>query len=90
MKTQMSQTIKAKSILALSTMLLANFAIATSKYQVNKYQCKNVTSEIAEIDNKLRAGYSVKRGEELKAELRKLKSIKYTCKQKGLPTTSDE
>lgn len=69
--------------LIIAAMLMPTPANATYDYPVSKKACARVNSKIEKIDRKLKAGYSVRKGEVLKDNLRTLKNQRYDCKQKG-------
>ena len=50
-------------------------------------QCQKVQVKIEEIQRKMRQGYNLKQGEQLKKKLRKLKKQRYQCMKKRIPTS---
>ena len=75
-----------KTLMLLIFTLLSNTSFAKDKYEISQSKCKVSESKIEKINKQLRAGYSNKQGEKLKAKLRKLKDLKYSCRQKGFAT----
>ena len=78
----------------LRQLLLLGIAMATlysglaqSAYSVSKSACSRVDSNMAEVKDELRAGYTSDRGEYLKNRLHKLKAQKKQCKKKRYATS---
>ena len=63
--------------------LVSSFVNAGQKYNINKYSCKKVTNKIEYINSQLRAGFTVRRGEQLKEDLRAREKQRRSCKHKG-------
>lgn len=68
--------------LIIAGMLISATVNAAYDYPVSKKACARIDSKIEKIDRKLKAGYSVRKGEILKDKLRTLKNQRYDCKQK--------
>ncbi len=75
---------KMKKTIALALfMLAATNSVANSKFTPSKYQCSGIEKRIDTINSRMRAGYSMREGEQLKEQLRSLKKQRYECKKKG-------
>jgi len=74
-------------LMLIGTSLDAAVKTKASKHiKVNKKICIGINKKIETINSLLRVGYSLKKGEVLKAKLRKLEKQKYTCSRKRYPT----
>ena len=65
-----------------SVLLLSTSAICGEPVKVNETVCKSVNAKIDQVNSQLRAGYTVRRGEQLKEELRNLKDQHRACRLK--------
>jgi len=73
-----------KKLLILCILFLTSFFVnAKLKYRVDRSHCAIVSVSIKHINNELRAGYAIKRGEQLKELLRARKMQRHSCKSKG-------
>tara|TARA_Y100000296_G_scaffold44761_1_gene51335 strand:- start:161 stop:403 length:243 start_codon:yes stop_codon:yes gene_type:complete len=64
-------------------MLTATYSFANSSFTPSKYQCSGIEQRIDKINSKMRAGYNIREGEQLKEQLRNLKKQRNECKKKG-------
>ncbi|PCJ48445.1 MAG: hypothetical protein COA74_08600 [Gammaproteobacteria bacterium] len=53
---------------------------------ISKKSCSSVDKKINHLNSKLRAGYSLKKGEVMKEKLRRLDKKKYACGRKRFVT----
>jgi hypothetical protein len=65
-----------------SVLLLSTSAMGGKPAKVNEHVCKSVNAKIDQVNSQLRAGYTVKRGEQLKEKLRDLKKQHRACRLK--------
>ncbi|AFS35653.1 hypothetical protein MASE_00380 [Alteromonas macleodii ATCC 27126] len=72
-----------KTIALALFMLAATNSVANSQFIPSKYQCSGIEKRIDTINSRMRAGYSMREGEQLKEQLRSLKKQRYECKKKG-------
>ena len=70
--------------ITLALLFISTNATAATHFTPTKYACSGIEQRIDTIKSKMRAGYSTREGEALKAELRELKDKRYACKKKGL------
>ncbi len=71
-------------ILVILLIISVNYE-AKEKIIVDQKICQNTITEIDNINKRMKAGYSIRRGEYYKERLRKLKKVKYECWKKRLP-----
>ena len=62
----------------LSTQILAQ--------PVDEKSCRKVVKQIKLLEQQMRQGYTIKKGEQLKKRMRKLKKQRYLCHKARFPT----
>lgn len=70
--------------IALTLLFVSTAVTAGTHFKPTEYTCSGIEKRIDTIKSKMRAGYSSREGEVLKAQLRELKDQRYACKKKGL------
>ena len=77
--------IKMKTLVIILILSIGS-AIADTKVKANAENCKGINKEIKKINEKMRAGYTLREGEKLKEKLRDLERRLHTCRVKGFST----
>ncbi|MBD3587607.1 hypothetical protein HHX48_17855 [Salinimonas sp. HHU 13199] len=73
-----------KKILAYSLLLISFIAHSNGyEFSPSKYGCAGIDKEIKLVNDRLRAGYTLREGERLKEELRELKHKRFSCRHAG-------
>jgi len=75
-----------KLVPSLLLLLFCSTSYAGKTIKVSEKSCTKVDKKISHINSTLRAGYSLKKGEQLKKKLRKLQKQKFACRMKRFAT----
>ena len=60
--------------------------VASEVAKPNAKSCREVAKKVKRLESTMRQGYTVKKGEQLKRKMRKLKKQRYLCHKARLPT----
>jgi uncharacterized protein YlaI len=82
----MDSDMKVKYLILVTLLSISATALAKKELPVSRYMCQNVEYKIDVVKERQRKGYSAKRGENLRAKLKKLKELERNCKKKEIPT----
>jgi hypothetical protein len=75
--------IKKLLIISLIGLAVSTTVMARADFKPSTKKCQGIDKKIDKVNSRLRNGYTVRKGERLKDQLRELKSNRFTCTTNG-------